>query len=275
MGTTPGVPRARVESQGAAVHEAVTYAERRGYRPLLLDLHVPAGAGPVPVVVWIHGGAFWEGDRRYMPPTVAPGAVFDALTAAGLAVATVDYRLSGEASFPAQLDDVRAAVTFLTENADRYGLDPRRIGVWGESAGGTLAGLTALTHPGIGAAALWYAVNDLATPALADPARPEAVLFGDLPPDELRARTTEWSLENKVTPAAPPFLLVHGTADVPVPVSHSERLHARLEAAGVRSEYLPVQDAGHIFEGYDRIPELIGTTAAYLARELAAPAVRA
>ncbi|MFR9724422.1 alpha/beta hydrolase fold domain-containing protein [Streptomyces sp. MS19] len=275
MGTTPDVPRARAEIQGAVVHEAVTYAERRGYRPLLLDLHVPAGAGPVPVVVWIHGGAFWEGDRRHMPPTVAPGAVFDALTAAGLAVATVDYRLSGEASFPAQLDDVRAAVTFLTEHADRYGLDPRRIGVWGESAGGTLAGLTALTHPGIGAAALWYAVNDLATPALADPARPEAVLFGDLPPDELRARATEWSLENKVTADAPPFLLVHGTDDVPVPVSHSERLHARLEAAGVRAEYLPVRGAGHIFENSDRVPELIGTTVAYLAQELAAPALRA
>ena len=131
------------------IYSGLTYAEIPGYRPLLLDLHVPDDAAGLPVVVWIHGGGFTAGDRRYLPPTLAPGSVFAALTGAGLACATVDYRLAAEADWPAQREDIAAAVSFLRATAGEYGLDAARIGLWGESAGGHLALMAGLTDPGM------------------------------------------------------------------------------------------------------------------------------
>ena len=85
------------------------------------------------------------GDRRYLPETLRPNQVFDALLDAGLAVATIDYRHALEAPFPAQLHDAKAAVRYLRAHADELGIDTERIGVWGESAGGHLAALVGLT----------------------------------------------------------------------------------------------------------------------------------
>ena len=85
---------------GTAHYGDVTYAVPFGYRPLQLDLWVPATAGRAPLVIWVHGGAWVFGDRRDLPPTLQPGQVFDALIEAGLAVASIDYRLVREAAFP-------------------------------------------------------------------------------------------------------------------------------------------------------------------------------
>lgn len=74
----------------------------------------------MPFVVWMHGGAFWSGDRRCLPSNLAPNAVFDTLVAAGIAAATIDYRLSGEARYPAQLEDVRAAIRYLRSHAGAF-----------------------------------------------------------------------------------------------------------------------------------------------------------
>ena len=86
---------------------------------------------PPPLVVWIHGGGFMIGDRRYLPETLRPDQVFDALLAAGLAVATIDYRHALEAPFPAQLHDAKAAVRYLRAHADELGISTERIGVMG------------------------------------------------------------------------------------------------------------------------------------------------
>ena len=126
----PPEPRRAVD--GSLRYEGITYAAPIGYRPLQLDLWVPAGeTAAVPLVVWIHGGAWLFGDRRYLPPTLRPDQLFDELLAAGFAVATIDYRLSLEAKFPAQLHDAKAAVRYLRTHADQLGLDPGRVGVWG------------------------------------------------------------------------------------------------------------------------------------------------
>ncbi len=100
---------------------------------------------PAPLVVWIHGGGWMMGDRRYLPETLRPNQVFDELLAAGLAVATIDYRHALEAAFPAQLNDAKAAIRWLRAHADDLGISTTRIGVMGESAGGHLAALVGLT----------------------------------------------------------------------------------------------------------------------------------
>ncbi|HEY8721024.1 alpha/beta hydrolase [Pengzhenrongella sp.] len=132
--------------RGATSHRGIVYAEVRGFRPLLMDVHVPFGAtGPVPCVMWVHGGGWEVGDRRFTPPNWPVDLLFGSLVDAGLAVATVDYRLSGEARYPAPLHDLKAAVRFLRTHAEVLGIDAARLGVSGESAGGHLAAMIALT----------------------------------------------------------------------------------------------------------------------------------
>ncbi|MEV6205483.1 alpha/beta hydrolase [Streptomyces sp. NPDC051771] len=243
----------------------VSYAEIPGFRPLLLDLRVPPGEGPFPLVVWIHGGAFLYGDRRFLPDTVPAGSVFEALLEADMAVATIDYRFSGEAPFPAQLDDVGAALDCLRSRAGEFGLDAGRIGLWGESAGGHLAALAGLTDGGVSAVVAWYPLTDLGALDPHDPGTPMAQLLGG-PPAELPALAAAASPVSHVSASAPPFLLVHGTADEELPHSQSETLHRLLLAAGASSTFLPVEGAGHTFTGHDDVPGLIATSVAFLAR---------
>ncbi|MEU9133493.1 alpha/beta hydrolase [Kitasatospora sp. NPDC048540] len=141
-------PSPRRAADGVLTYEAVTYARTFGYRPRLLDVHVPPAGAPVPAVVWIHGGGWMDGDRRFPPPTVPVDLLFGSILGAGLAVVTIDYRHSLEAPFPAQLHDVKAAIRYVRRFADRLGIDAARIGVFGESAGGHLAAMAALTGTG-------------------------------------------------------------------------------------------------------------------------------
>jgi acetyl esterase/lipase len=277
--STPGDTGGAAPAGG--VHQALTYAELQGFRPLLLDLHVPAAADatrPVPVVIWLHGGAFWAGDRRYLPSNLAPNAVFDTLVASGMAAATIDYRLSGEARFPAQLDDVRAAIRYLRSNASRWGLDAERVGVWGESSGGTLAALAALTPSGggdddggggdlpIAAAALWGAPTDLVAlrhfSAIAG-------LLGDGTDEDLLAKAAQASPVTHVRRGAPPFLIMHGTADATLSIEQSELLHKELLTVGARSTFAPVEEAGHTFAGLPDAQPLVDRTVAFFAQEFA------
>ncbi|KOU31820.1 hypothetical protein ADK53_23835 [Streptomyces sp. WM6373] len=148
----PPVP-AVTGTDGVRRFDGITYATTPGYRPRLLDVQVPAGDGPFPAVVWIHGGGWLDGDRRYPPPTVPAALLHGAVLAAGLALVSIDYRHSLEAPFPAQLHDVKAAIRYVRAFAGDLGVDPDRIGVWGESAGGHLAALAGLVGPaGAGAA---------------------------------------------------------------------------------------------------------------------------
>ena len=137
-------PEPTLRDDGVRQHPNAVYAAVPGYRVLELDLWVPGG-GPSPVVVWVHGGAWMAGNRRLLPPGLRPDQLFEELLDAGLAVATIEYRHAREAPFPAQLHDAKAAVRWLRHHADVLGLDPDRIGIAGESAGGHLAALVGLT----------------------------------------------------------------------------------------------------------------------------------
>ncbi len=100
-----------------------------------MDIYIPEGTGPFPVVVLIHGGAFMMGDKSGEASNAA------ALVANGIAAVSINYRLSGEAKFPAQIEDCKAALRFLRANAAKYNLNPDKIGSWGASAGGNLSSL--------------------------------------------------------------------------------------------------------------------------------------
>ena len=239
----------------------VVYRVVPGYRPLALDLHLPDSAAPQAVCVYLHGGGWRIGSRRDGPGAPAPdsGRRFERITARGLAVASVDYRLSAEAGFPAQRDDVAAACTFLDRNRESLRLGGAPFVVWGVSAGGQLAALRALDaeqEPVITAAVCWYPVTDLA--ALPDdtdaaggagdrgPGSREAQLLGAPAPDA-GSLAAQASPVGQVHSGAPPFLLVHGTADVDVPLQQSRRLAEALQAVGAAATVETVENEGHLF----------------------------
>jgi acetyl esterase/lipase len=288
-------PEPRVQADGSTRYESVTYAATVGYRPLQLDVWVPASSTPPPLVVWVHGGAWLFGDRRYLPETLRPNQLFDELIKAGLAVATIDYRHALEAPFPAQLHDAKAAIRYLRGYGDVLGVDTSRMGIWGESAGGHLAAMVALTSSrpelegSLGVVGLssavdvvvdWYGVADLAAQSLksrsaeaaADQApellaAPEELLVGGQGEDAKAAA----SPITYVTPNSPPFLLVHGTADQVVGYVHSELLKAALSAAGVPVLLVPIEGADHIFDGHDDIDGVVRLSVDYLAEALIRP----
>jgi acetyl esterase/lipase len=282
-------PEPRVQADGSKRYEGVTYAAAPGYRPLQLDVWVPPSPSPPFLVVWIHGGAWMFGDRRYLPETLRPNQLFEELVAAGLAVATIDYRHALEAQFPAQLHDAKAAIRYLRLHADVLGINTERIGVWGESAGGHLAALAGLTahHPELeGAIGVlrqsstvdvvvdWYGVADLGLqPREKRAAEVLAMLPPEMltPPEELLAGgQDEHTLAaaspiTYVAPGAPPFLLIHGTADTVVPYEQSEVLAQALTEAGVPVRLVPIEGADHIFNGHDDIDGIVRLSVEYLA----------
>ncbi|MBT2509336.1 alpha/beta hydrolase [Streptomyces sp. ISL-98] len=286
-----------VGEDGIRRFHGVTYATTPGYRPRLLDVHMPAGDGPVPAVIWIHGGGWLEGDRRYPPPTVPVELLHGSVLGAGLALISIDYRHSLEAPFPAQLHDVKAAIRYVRRFADTFGIDTSRIGVWGESAGGHLAALAGLARPDspngealegstgvldepsdVRAVVDWYGVSELNSllahpmpPPLAGTEYPNpfsALLGGstDQWPELARAASPVTYAQNGPTP--PPFLLVHGTQDALVPYSQSEVLADALKSAGGDVTLQPVDGADHIFLGAADVTPIVTASAAFLARHL-------
>ena len=281
-----------VREDGVRHWSGLTYAVAFGFRPLQLDVWTPAGDAAAPLVIWIHGGGFMFGDRRILPETFRPDQVFDALLDAGLAVASIDYRHALEAPFPAQLQDAKAAVRYLRSFAGELALSTERIGVMGESAGGHIAALVGLTahradlegtHGVVGPSSAvdvvvdWYGPADLMTmPRATPPPQVLAKLPTELhaPPEDHLTRGLEGaaladaSPITHVTPDAPPFLLVHGTADWLVPYAQSEQLHAALTGAGVDSRLVPVDNAQHIFDGCDDIDAVVQQSVDYLEEKL-------
>jgi acetyl esterase/lipase len=286
----PPAPARR--DDGALHYSGITYAVAFGYRPLQLDLWVPDTPAPAPLVVWVHGGAFMMGDRRYLPETLRPGQVFDALLDAGLAVATIDYRHALEAPFPAQLHDAKAAVRYLRAHADELGVSTERIAAWGESAGGHIAALLGLTgnrpdleggHGVVGPSSAvdlvvdWYGLADLETMPRQDPPPQIAALLPEemrVPPEDHLLRGLEGQIRADASPVthvtadSPPFLLLHGTADWLVPYAQSQQLAAAMTAAGAPVELVPIEGAGHIWLGHDYVDGIVARSVAYLAAAL-------
>ena len=284
------LPPARPGATGTRVVFGVPYAALPGARPLELDLYLPAQR-PAPVVVFLHGGGWRLGSRHSAGPAYrdADPTPFEQVAQAGIAVASVDYRLTGEAVWPAQLHDAKAAVRWLRSRAGEIGVDPARIGAWGESAGGHLAELLGLTGEDaelegevgvtgpssrVAAVAAWYAPSDVAAVATdngADPADPdsrEAQLLG-APPPAVPGPAAQASPISHVSAAAPPVLLLHGQADRFVSCRQSERLRDALAAAGADVELHTHPGADHMWLGAPAAAsDALTRTVAFLRRHL-------
>ncbi len=259
---------------GIEVLRDIEYVPGGGERHSL-DIYVPEKAGaPLPLVVWIHGGAWKAGNKAN--PRALP------LLGAGFAVAAINYRYSSEAVFPAQIEDCRAAIRFLRANAAKYRIDPKAIGVWGSSAGGHLVAMLGTAgdmkdwdkgqnldqSSRVQAVCDWFGPSDLLTmgaqgandrplPATDSPESPESQLIGGNVQDH-KDKARAASPVNYVSPGDPPFFIVHGTKDPLVPLAQSRELHEALKLVGVDTTLHVVQGGGH-GQGFD--PALMNTLA--------------
>jgi acetyl esterase/lipase len=223
--------------------------------PLLLDVYrPPAPAAPRPAMVLVHGGGMWTGSRADMADPARQ------LARAGYVAFAVDYRLvDAEAArhrWPAQLDDVQLAVRWVRASADRYGIDPDRVGAYGWSAGGQLAALLGARdtrdlalanadHPSRVACVIDLAGDVDLTAYTVPPALDEVVALLGGTPAEVPARFRDVSPLSWIDTRTVPFLVIHGLEDDVVPIEQSRLLVAGLRAAGVDVEYTELPGAGH------------------------------
>lgn len=237
----------------------------------VLDLYLPEGTGPFPLVIYVHGGAFKAGDKNMV------GTDGNAFLAAGYAVASINYRLTGEAIFPAQIQDAKTAVRFLRANAEKYNLNPDKFVAWGASAGGNIVAMLGTTgdvaelegaelgnadvSSRVQAVIDWFGPTDFAlmdaqfaagnvcdASAQSHDAAdsPESLLVGGA----LAEKADVVKAANPityVTPDDPPFFIQHGLKDCNVPPAQSQILADALIAAigadKVSLSFFP--EAGH------------------------------
>ena len=243
-------------------HRDITYVTN-GHERQKLDLYVPNAKGPLPLIIWIHGGAFKMGSKEGIPFDPPPLAYCEH----GFAVASLNYRLSQHAIFPAQTQDCKAAVRWLRAHASQFNLDPRRFGAWGPSAGGhlvTMLGVTGSVQAfeigeHLDVSSRVQCVVDYFGPTdflqmdtqrvpdgqIHDGAdSPESELVGGAI-QEHKAATARANPITYVTRDAPPFLVVHGDADPLVPHGQSVILVEALQKAGVPVTFYTVKGGGH------------------------------
>jgi len=294
---TDPLPPASIDIGAVTVTTDIAYSTLSGYRPMLLDLYRPKGNGQHPLVIYVHGGSWTNGSKRTTGHFTDFPDVLARLAERGFVVASVDYRLSSEASFPAAVQDIKAAVRFLRANAGKYGIDPDHVGIWGASAGAHLAALTAFTvedfdfdPPGmenagesdrVQAFVGWYGPYELralfrqaSTPGNGvDPSGPMR-FFGCTPEGCPPGVFTKASPISHVDAGDPPTLLIHGTDDTTVPAEQSRQLDAKLNAAGVDAKLVLIDGVSHDWSGKNQgatataSRKAIGTTFDWLEKQL-------
>ena len=267
-GTRRGARRSgQGTTEGMNVIRDIVYG-KGGDTELKLDVYLPAleRKGPLPVVVWIHGGAWRAGSKR--------GNRASGLVRHGFATVSISYRLTQKAIFPAQIHDCKCAIRWVRAHAGKYGFDPKRIGVWGSSAGGHLVAMlgTSLGVKELEGKGGW-ADEDSRVQAVVDFYGPSDLLaMADAPShmDHNGARSPEGALvggtvkENpEAAERASPVTYVSGDErDMTVPFSQSEILCKALKKAGADVTFVPVKRGGHGFRGDtdpgpERIQEMV------------------
>lgn len=237
---------------GSAYAGDVAYATE-GHKRQKLDIAFFKEGPPRPLLVWIHGGAYMAGDKA------ENHAIWPELMKSGYAVATINYRLSGDARWPAQITDCKAAIRFLRAHAKDYNIAPGRIAVWGSSAGGHLAALVgvsgAATKLNVGdhleqssavscSVDMFGPIDFEKMPQFKSPDSPEARMWG-------RATSEALDLAREASPITylstktPPLLVIHGDADKVVSIEQSWIFHDAIKKAGAPGELVVLPGVGH------------------------------
>jgi alpha-L-fucosidase 2 len=234
------------ENHAAELISDIEYANVNGVS-LRMDASIPQGVKNNPGVIIVHGGGWVAGSRKV---DVAP--LFAPLADAGFAWFSIDYRLATDATqFGIAIEDVEAAVRFVRKNAARFNVDPNRIALIGESAGGQLAAMAALRarpDASVSAVVLLYAPSDLVTLLKTSnyiPAQIRKSVIGTPWESMILAVLAGLSPIDNVRRDMPPFLLIHGTEDPLVPFEQSTAMCSRMRAVGASCQIFPVERAGH------------------------------
>jgi len=239
-----------------SVHRDIVFAEVNGQK-LALDLYLP-GKQTGPLIVWVHGGAWRGGSKSDMP--------LGHLLQEGFAIASVDYRLSGVAPFPAQSHDIKSAIRFLRSKGSELGVNADRIAISGASAGGHLAQIVGLTNGNaelegdvgvtgvssdVQAIVSFFGMSDFttllqqSTPHGLSMRVPALQLFLGGQPDEKPELARLASPVFHVSAKSPPLLLIHGDADPQAPFEQSKELEAAYKKEGARVQFETIQGGGH------------------------------
>jgi acetyl esterase/lipase len=241
---------------GHSVHRDIVFAEVNGHK-LALDLYLPAKQR-APLIVWVHGGGWGAGSKSDMP--------LGRLVPEGFAIASVDYRLSGEAPFPAQAHDIKAAIRFLRAKASELGINADRIAISGGSAGGHLAQLVGVTNGNrelegavgvtgvssdVQAIVSFYGMSDFttilqqSTPHGVSVRVPALQAFLGAQPSEKPELARLASPVFHVNAKSPPLLLIHGDEDPQAPFEQSQEMEAAYKKAGARVQFEVIRGGLH------------------------------
>lgn len=255
---------ALAQNAGVKSHRDLVYVEG-GHERHKLDLYLPDKAdGPLPLLIWVHGGGWQNGSKDGCPP-LRSGYV-----ERGYAVASINYRLSGHAVFPAQIEDCKAAIRWLRAHAREYNLDTKRFGVWGSSAGGHLVALIGTSgdvkefdvganldqSSRVQAVCDYYGPTNftvfVTTPGYeshATDSSPEAKLIGGAVIQN-KGKAARVNPITYVSKDDPPFLIVHGDKDPTVPINQSQLLFEALKKSEVSAHFHTIHGAGHGGPGF-------------------------
>jgi len=235
----------------------IVYAEA-GSKKLLLDLYIPVGKKDPYLVVWVHGGAWRSGSKEKPPLGLLPY---------GYALASVDYRLSEEAIFPAPIHDIKAAIRFLRGNAKKYGYRSDKIVIWGSSSGGHYAALIGTTNgdpyyegnlgsytdqsSSVKAVLDFYGptnfltILDQSTPHGINVRAPALAILLGKPVEQVPDLAKKASPVYQVDPSDPPILIIHGDQDIQVPINQSLELMSAYKKNSLPVQFETMPGAGH------------------------------
>lgn len=248
------------------VHPNLVYATSDD-RQLKLDLYLPNNKQSSKLIIWVHGGAWHRGSKAKPPVEVLNGEY---------ALASVEYRLSGEATFPAQVHDIKAAIRFLRAHANKYGFERDRFAIWGASAGGHLASLVGLTnnHAELEGNLGKYTHESSSIELIIDCYGPTnfisilaqstnhglsvrapalALLLGGV----IKSKMDQANLAspvNHVDKSDPPLLIMHGDQDIQVPINQSHELHGLYKESKRPVEFYVAHGIGHKQEVFKNKP---------------------
>jgi len=249
------------QSADSIVTDEIAYQQKGDSEQTLIIAYLASSEGVRPAVVHFHGGGFRKGE--------ASAKTAEWLVRSGFVGISVNYRLSGEAIFPAAVHDCKAAIRWTRAHAEQYGIDPERIGAFGGSAGGHLAAIVGTSggdaylegdgpyasfSSRVQAVAENYGPTDFLrmndAPGRMDhdsPTSPESAFIGG-PIQENPEQVQKANPITYVDPSDPPTLIIHGRNDMSVPYNQSELLYEALQQAGVPAKLVPVENAGHGFK---------------------------